>query len=94
MLTGQDAADALGVDNPVQSMVDVIVEHNGLDRRAASIRAAQIFGSALGWRLFEPYLITAVGLGDEPLDGRHDELTAIHQRIGSTPLDPAPHQPL
>ena len=56
--------------------------------------AAQIFGSALGWRLFEPYLITAAGLEDEPLDGLHDELTAIHQRMGSTPMAPAPHQTL
>lgn len=94
MLTGQDPAIALNVANPVQAMVDVIVEHNGLDEREARVRAAQIFGSALGWRLFEPYLITAAGLEDEPLDGLHDELTAIHQRMGSTPMAPAPHQTL
>ncbi len=94
MLTGQDPAVALSVANPVQAMVDVIIEHNGLNPREARVRAAQIFGSALGWRLFEPYLISAADLGDEPLDGLHDQLTAIHQRIGSTPLNPARHQPL
>lgn len=94
MLTGEDPSLALGVSNPVQAMADVIAEHNGLDPREARIRSAQIFGSALGWRLFEPYLIAAGDLRDEPPEFLHDELTAIHQRMGATPLDPAPHEPL
>jgi TetR/AcrR family transcriptional regulator, repressor for neighboring sulfatase len=94
MLTGRDPQAALGIVNPVQAMADVIVEHNGLDPREARIRAAQIFGSALGWRLFEPYLLAAGELGDEPMDDLHDHLTAIHQRVGATPLEPAPHQSL
>ncbi len=94
MLTGHDAQAAMGDVNPVQSMADIIVKYNGLDPREARIRSAQIFGSALGWRLFEPYLLTAGGLTDEPLSALHDELTAIHQRVGATPLTPAPHAPL
>ena len=94
MLTAQDRELALGVADPVQAMADVIVEHNGLEPRAARVRAAQIIGRALGWRLFEPFLVAAGDLGDEPLDTLHDALTAVHQRIGATPLDSAPHQPL
>jgi AcrR family transcriptional regulator len=94
MLTGQDTSALLGDANPVQAMASVIVEHNGLEPREARIRAAQIFSSALGWRLFEPYLIAAAGLQDEPVEQLHDELTAIHQRVGATPVRPQPHQPL
>ena len=94
MLTGQDTSSVIGDVNPVEAMVNVIVEHNGLTSREARVRAAQIFASALGWRLFEPYLITAAGLGGESLSELHDDLTALHQRVGATPLTAAPHRPL
>ncbi len=94
MLTDQDVATALGGANPVRAMVDVIGEYSGLEPRAARIRAAQIVGSALGWRLFEPYLVAAADLQGESLADLHDELTAVHQRMGATDLTPAPHRPL
>ena len=94
MLTGQDPGMALGAANPVQAMADVIAGHYGLEPREARIRAAQIFGSALGWRLFEPYLIEAAYLTDESRPDLHDELTDIHRRIAATGFSPAPDQAL
>jgi AcrR family transcriptional regulator len=87
MITGQDPRLALGGINPVQAMANVIVEHNGLPDRDARIRAAQIFGSALGWRLFEPYLITAGSLQDEDPADLHDSLTAMHRQVGATAVE-------
>lgn len=94
MLSGNDLADALDTANPVQAMADGLVEYNGLSPRDARIRSAQIFGSALGWRLFEPYLIAAAGLEDESITEVHDLLTAIHKRVGATPVGPAPYDPI
>ena len=41
-------------------------EGYGLDPRAARLRAAQIVAAALGWRIFEAYLIEAGGLERRP----------------------------
>lgn len=94
MLTGQDVTQAVGELNPVRALADVIAEHNGLTPREARIRAAQIIGSGLGWRLFEPYLIAAAGLTDEAPQELRDELTAMHQRVGATGLRRGKHHPL
>ena len=53
--------------NPVQAMATTLDEGYGLDERAARLRAAQIVAAALGWRIFEDYLVEAGGLGDVPL---------------------------
>ena len=36
----------------------------GMAEEAARLRAAQIVAAALGWRIFEAYLVEAGGLGD------------------------------
>lgn len=76
--------------NPVQALARVIQESYGLDPLAARVRGAQIVSSALGWRIFESYLIAAGELGDVDRVTLRDELTALHRHIGSIPWPSAP----
>ena len=78
--------------NPVQAMAATLEEGYGLDPRAARLRAAQIVATALGWRIFEAYLIDAGGLGDVPLETLRDELARSARRLGATPW-PSPPDP-
>jgi TetR/AcrR family transcriptional regulator, repressor for neighboring sulfatase len=80
--------------NPVQAMAGTIVDNYGLDPRAARLRAAQIVAAALGWRIFENYLVQAGELGEVPIETLRDELARSARRLGATPWpsppDPAP----
>jgi len=77
--------------NPMLALAEVIVDNYGQDERAARLRGAQIVASALGWRIFERYLIEAGEL-DIALDVLRAELTAMHRRLGATPW-PSPADP-
>ncbi len=57
-----------GKFNPVLAMAETLVAGYGLDPRAARLRAAQIVAAALGWRIFEDYLVGAGQLEAVPLD--------------------------
>jgi hypothetical protein len=48
--------------------------------------------SALGWRIFEDYLLAAGDLRGIGTTALRDELTALHRRIGATPW-PSPPDP-
>ena len=61
-------------------------------REAARLRAAQIVAAALGWRIFEAYLISAGGLEDFPLATLREELARSARRLGATPW-PSPPDP-
>lgn len=78
--------------NPVLAMAETLKAGYGLDDRAARLRAAQIVGNGLGWRLFESYLVEAGGLDDVPLEVLRDELVRTARRIGATPW-PSPPDP-
>ncbi len=78
--------------NPVKAMARTLEEGYGLDPRAARLRAAQIVAAALGWRIFEAYLIEAGGLGDIPLATLREELARSARRLGATPW-PSPPDP-
>ena len=90
-LTGQDPFRSEQF-NPVLALARVTVDAYGMDEDAARLRGAQIVASALGWRLFEDYLVEAGGLEEIPLQVLHDELTAMHRRIGATSW-PSPEDP-
>lgn len=81
--------------NPVMAMAETLVEGYGLDPEAARLRAAQIVAAALGWRVFEDYLVEAGALDAVPLEVLRDELARSARRLGATgwpsPPDPAPH---
>lgn len=77
--------------NPMLALADVIMDNYALDERAARLRGAQIVASALGWRIFERYLIGGAQL-DIELDVLREELTAMHRRLGATPW-PSPPDP-
>jgi TetR/AcrR family transcriptional regulator, repressor for neighboring sulfatase len=79
--------------NPVVALAETIQEAYGLDATAARIRGAQIAASALGWRLFEEYLIAAGDLDDLPVDVLRADLTAGHRRLGATPWPSPPDPP-
>lgn len=78
--------------NPVAVLADQIVEHYGLDAAAARLRAAQVLASALGWRLFEPYLRAGAELDDAGLEAARADLVRQHRRTGATPY-PTPPDP-
>ncbi len=78
--------------NPVTVLASTLQDAYGVDPRAARLRASQIVAAALGWRLFEDYLIEAGGLGDVPLGTVRDELTRSMRRLGATPW-PSPADP-
>ena len=45
--------------NPVVAMAETLMAGYGLADEAARLRAAQIVAAALGWRIFEAYLVEA-----------------------------------
>lgn len=78
--------------NPVEALAQVAQTHYGLDETSARVRAAQIVGSALGWRMFEPYLCEAAGLTATPIEDLRGDLLLLHRRAGSMPW-PTPDTP-
>jgi TetR/AcrR family transcriptional regulator, repressor for neighboring sulfatase len=79
--------------NPVEALAKVIQEEYGLDETTAMLRGAQITASALGWRLFEDYLIAAGDLASFTVQELRDELTRSHRRLGATPYPSPPDPP-
>jgi AcrR family transcriptional regulator len=79
--------------NPVRAMADTLVQGYQLDARSARLRAAQIVAAALGWRIFEDYLVDAGGLGDIPLEQLRDELVHSARRLGATGWPSPPDPP-
>lgn len=78
--------------NPVIAMAQTIIEGYGQDPEAARLRAAQITAAALGWRIFEDYVIAAGELEDIPLETLRDEHVRSQRRLGATPW-PSPPDP-
>ena len=86
VISGVDPERLEGAFNPVQALAQVLEESYGLEPFDARIRGAQIAAHALGWRLFEPYLVRAGDLQSIPIETLRDEYTALNRRIGATPL--------
>ena len=86
-LVGMDAV------NPLQAMARTLSDAYGLDPTAARLRSAQIVAAALGWRIFEDYLIEAGELGEVPVEVLRDELKRSARRLGATPW-PSPPDPV
>ena len=78
--------------NPVAAMANTIVDGYGLDPVAARVRAAQIVAMAIGWRVFEDYLVEAGELDEVPLGMLREELVHSARRLGATPW-PSPADP-
>ncbi len=85
VMTGADINIASGHVNPVQTLANVFIERFGADPVAARVRAAQVAALALGWRLFERYLIIAGDLGAVSIEALHDEVTALNRYLGTVP---------
>ncbi len=85
--------------NPVVAMAEALTAGYGLAADAARVRAAQIVAAALGWRIFEDYLVQAGGLDAIPLATLRDDLARSARRLGATPWpsppdpEPAPAEP-
>jgi AcrR family transcriptional regulator len=92
-ITDRDLSKITSQFNPVLALAKVAQDSYGIDEEAARIRGAQIVASVLGWRLFERYLLAAGGLEDVDPDVLHDELTALHRRMGATPWPSPPDPP-
>jgi TetR/AcrR family transcriptional regulator, repressor for neighboring sulfatase len=80
--------------NPVLAMAETLEDGYGLDPAAARLRSAQIVAAALGWRVFEDYLINAGELGAVPLETLRDELVRSARRLGATPWPSPPDPPV
>ena len=94
VISGSDPQRLAGTFNPVSALAEVIEDNWGLEPSDARIRSAQIAAHALGWRLFESYLIVAGDLESIPLETLRDEYTALNRRIGATPLRAERDSPL
>ncbi len=79
--------------NPVVAMAETLEASYGQKPQAARLRAAQIVAAALGWRLFEDYLVEAGGFDDIPLATLRDEHLHALRRLGATPLPSPPDPP-
>lgn len=89
-----DPGEAIRIGSgPLDELRSIMERLYGSSPEAARLRAAQLMGSAIGWRLFEPYLVAAAGLGDLPIDEVRDELTRTHRRLGATPWPSPPDPP-
>jgi hypothetical protein len=84
-LVGRGQARTTVSFNPVATLAGVLEDSCGADRAGATVRAAQFGGLALGWRLFERYLIAAGGLESIPVQDLRDGVTALNRRIGRRP---------
>ena len=78
--------------NPVLAMAKTLQDGYGLDAQAARLRAAQIVAQALGWRIFEDYLVVAGELEATSLTTLREELVHSARRLGATPW-PSPPDP-
>ena len=79
--------------NPVQALAEAIEKHYGSDPDTARWRAAQIVGSAVGWRLFEPLLVQMGALDPDDVPAIRRDLNLLHNIVGSLGLptiDPRP----
>jgi AcrR family transcriptional regulator len=83
--------------NPVMAMANTIADAYGLEPLAARVRSAQIVATAIGWRIFEDYLVEAGQLNEVPLASLREELVHSGRRLGATPWpsppDPTPDSP-
>ncbi|MHB1138955.1 MAG: TetR/AcrR family transcriptional regulator [Microthrixaceae bacterium] len=74
-------------------VADVLVERcrtrSGLSEDAARVAAAQVVALTLGWRLNEPFLVSACGLDDHDVDDLRRELFRTCQRVVASMEEPA-----
>jgi TetR/AcrR family transcriptional regulator, repressor for neighboring sulfatase len=76
-LEGYDISQYKTQSPIVDVILSAIHENEVVDDRAARVRALQILALGLGWRLFESFLLSATGLGD-------DDHEAIQEAIRKT----------
>ena len=79
--------------NPVVAMATTLAQGYGLDELSARIRASQIVAAALGWRIFEDYLLEAGDLHGLPLQDLRHDLAHSARRLGVLPW-PSPPDPV
>lgn len=91
VIADPQAAIEIG-SRPVDELRAVIEQSYDQSRESSALRAAQLMASAIGWRMFEPYLIAAAGLEEVPIEDVREELTRTHRRLGATPF-PSPPDP-
>ena len=87
VLGGWDLGDQ--AFEPVRMLADASADTHGVDDLSARVRAAQVMATALGWRIFEGFLVRSGELDDVPIARLRDELPALHGVIGSVPVERA-----
>ena len=82
-----------GAVNPVQAMAHTIMVGYEVSDETARVRAGQITAAALGWRIFEQYLVQAGGLDGVPIELLRDDLAHSARRLGATAWPSPPDPP-
>jgi AcrR family transcriptional regulator len=85
MVSGGDDVGADGRPHPVADLlVQRLQDRSGMTERNARVTAAQIVAMVLGWRLNEPFLITACGLDAAEVDTLRAELYESCRRLAGS----------
>jgi TetR/AcrR family transcriptional regulator, repressor for neighboring sulfatase len=77
LMLGGERPSRLAEPSPLHALIDSVRSLSGADDETAAIRGAHLAASALGWRLFESFLIVAAGLEDTPIE----QIREQHQRM-------------
>lgn len=89
-----DPEAAAGIGSAVvDELAGQIQRLYGQTTDGARLRAAQLMGSAIGWRVFEPYLVASSGLSGTPIEDLRTELNRTHRRLAATPYPSPPDPP-
>ncbi len=86
LLSGEPPTKAAD-PSPLRVLIDLVRSGIGTDDVTAAIRAAHLAATVLGWRLFEPILVEAAGLGSVPIEQVRDQ----HRRLLLSVADPSDH---
>ena len=78
--------------HPVQALARGIQATFGIDERSARIRAAHLLASALGWRIFETYLVSNGDFDDVPIDELRDHVSGALQHLATLPVEATPRR--
>ncbi len=85
VVTDPEAAIEHGAQ-PVRELCERSAAVYGMPEETSRLRIAQVYASALGWRIFEDFLMAAADLDRGSLDDIRSELTRSHRRLAATPL--------
>ena len=83
ILDGKQVATLQHEFPTVGLLKDALAHEHGYDEREAARRTAHILALELGWRMFEPFLVTSAQLADDDEDERRASLADATRRLAT-----------